>query len=188
MNESRTSPGGKLDDLRRGPRVADVDAILDGAGLTNAKVREYVRYWAEVTGPESIEVVSVADDARLVQEALDAGEILPAGEGLYYSRSYYKDTARSEERTIVATSNPDDKGFSTNWPPAAEMKAKLTGLMRGASAGKTMYVIPYLMAAPGSPLEKYAVGVELTDNRCVVLHMNRMARVSPEHVNNLADQ
>ena len=34
-----------------------------------------------------------------------------------------------------------------NWHPAAEMKAKLTGLMRGASAGKTMYVIPYLMAA-----------------------------------------
>ena len=57
------------------------------------------------------------------------------------------------------------------------MKAKLTGLMRGASAGKTMYVIPYLMAAPGSPLEKYAAGVQLTDNRSVVLHMNRMARV-----------
>jgi phosphoenolpyruvate carboxykinase (GTP) len=168
--------------------VADVDAILDGAGLTNAKVREYVRYWAEVTDPERIEVVSVDDDARLVSEALDAGEILPAGDGLYYSRSYYKDTARSEERTIVATSNPADKGTYNNWRPAGEMKELLTGLMRGASAGKTMYVIPYLMAAPGSPLEKYAVGVELTDNRSVVLHMNRMARVSPKYVNDLEDQ
>ncbi|HEX4830328.1 MAG TPA: phosphoenolpyruvate carboxykinase (GTP) [Trebonia sp.] len=168
--------------------MADVDAILDGAGLTNAKVREYVRYWAEVTDPERIEVVSVDDDARLVSEALDAGEILPAGDGLYYSRSYYKDTARSEERTIVATSNPADKGTYNNWRPAGEMKELLTGLMRGASAGKTMYVIPYLMAAPGSPLEKYAVGVELTDNRSVVLHMNRMARVSPKYVNDLEDQ
>jgi phosphoenolpyruvate carboxykinase (GTP) len=167
--------------------VADVDAILDDAGLTNAQVREYVRYWAEVTGPERIEVVSVADDARLLSEALDAGEILPAGEGLYYSRSYYKDTARSEERTIVATSNESDKGVYNNWRPAAEMKELLTGLMRGASAGKTMYVIPYLMAAPGSPLEKYAVGVQLTDNRAVVLHINRMARVSPKYVNDLAD-
>ena len=35
----------------KGPFVADVDAILDGAGLTNAKVREYVRYWAKVAGP-----------------------------------------------------------------------------------------------------------------------------------------
>src|ERR1700688_180669 len=178
---------GRKPGMTKGPFVVDVDAILDGAGLTNAKVREYVRYWAEVTGPQSIEVVSVADDARLVQEALDAGEIMPVGEGLYYSRSYYKDTARSEERTIVATSNESDKGVYNNWRPAAVMKELLTGLMRGASAGKTMYVIPYLMAAPGSPLEKYAAGVQLTDNRSVVLHMNRMARVSPEYVNSLAD-
>ena len=59
--------------------------------------------------------------------------------------------------------------------------------MRGASAGKTMYVIPYLMAPPGSPLEPYAVGVELTDHRTVALHMIRMARCGVEHVNDLAD-
>ena len=168
--------------------MVDVDGVLESAGLKNDKVREYVRYWAGITSPDSIEVVSAADDARLISEALAAGEILPAGEGLYYSRSYSKDTARSEERTIVATSNPADKGVYNNWKPAAEMKEKLTGLMRGASAGKTMYVIPYLMAAPGSPLEKYAAGVQLTDNRSVVLHINRMARVSPEYINNLAEQ
>jgi len=74
-----------------------------------------------------------------------------------------------------------------NWHPAGEMKTKLTGLMRGASSGKTMYVIPYLMAAPGSPLEKYAAGVQLTDNRSVVLHMNRMTRVGVDYINNLED-
>jgi len=168
--------------------VADVDAILEAAHLKNDHVREYVRYWAGITGAADIEVVSADDDDRLIQEALEAGEILPAGEDLYYSRSYYKDTARSEERTIVATSNPADKGVYDNWHPADEMKAKLIGLMRGASAGKTMYVIPYLMSAPGSPLEKYAAGVQLTDNRSVVLHMNRMARVGVEYINNLADQ
>ena len=168
--------------------MVDVDNVLESAGLKNEKVREYVRYWAGITGPDNIEVVSVADDARLIAESLDAGEIVPAGEGVYYSRSYFKDTARSEERTIVATSRVSDKGVYNNWHPAAEMKAKLTGLMRGASAGKTMYVIPYLMAAPGSPLEKYAAGVQLTDNRCVVLHMNRMARVHVEYINNLEDQ
>ena len=66
--------------------------------------------WAALTGAERVEVVSAADDARLVQEALDAGELRPAGEGRYYSRSYHKDTARSEERTIVATSNPSRQG------------------------------------------------------------------------------
>ena len=68
--------------------MADVDAILEAAHLKNERVREYVRYWAGVTGADNLEVVSAGDDARLIQEALDAGEILPAGEGLYYSRSY----------------------------------------------------------------------------------------------------
>src|SRR5439155_27386670 len=116
-----------------------------------------------------------------------AGEIVPAGEGLYYSRSYWKDTARSEERTFVATSNEADKGVYNNWRPSSEMKPKVESLMKGASAGKTMYVVPYLMAPPGSPLEAYAAGVQLTDHRTVVLHMIRMARVGVEFVANLAD-
>ena len=167
--------------------MADVLATLDEAGLKNPQVREFVQYWAELTGAARVEVVSAADDARLIEEALAAGELEPAGEGLYYSRSYAKDTARSEERTIVATSNPDDRGVYNNWRPADEMKALLEDRMRGASNGKTMYVVPYLMAPPGSPLEKYAAGVELTDTRTVVLHMIRMARVGAEHVDNLAD-
>lgn len=167
--------------------MVDVQSVLDGAGVTNAQVREYVAHWAAITEPERIEVVSAADDARLVQEALDAGELLPAGEGLYYSRSYHKDTARSEERTIVATSNPDDRGVYNNWRPADEMKPMLVERMRGASRGKTMYVIPYLMAPPGSPLEQFAAGVELTDTRTVVLHMIRMSRVGVQYVNELAE-
>jgi phosphoenolpyruvate carboxykinase (GTP) len=167
--------------------MSDVNAVLDEAGLTNPHVREYVTYWAEVTGASRVEVVGAADDVRLVEESLEAGELQPAGDGLYYSRSYYKDTARSEERTIVATNNESDRGVYNNWRLAAEMKPKLEGLMRGASAGKTMYVIPYLMAPKGSPLEKYAAGVELTDNRNVVLQMNRMARTGVEFVNDLGD-
>ena len=167
--------------------MADVESVLDEAGLTNPRVREYVQYWADLTGTARVEVVGAADDARLIQESLEAGEILPAGEGRYYSRSYHKDTARSEERTIVATSNPADKGVYNNWRPASKMRSMLEERMRGASAGKTMYVVPYLMAPPGSPLEEYAAGVELTDHRTVVLHMIRMARVGVEFVEDLAD-
>ena len=50
--------------------MADVDAVLESAGLKNEKVREYVRHWAEITSPANIEVVSVADDDRLIEEAL----------------------------------------------------------------------------------------------------------------------
>ncbi|MET1061357.1 MAG: phosphoenolpyruvate carboxykinase (GTP) [Aeromicrobium sp.] len=167
--------------------MADVEAALDLAGLKNPKVREYVRYWADLTGADRVEVVSAADDARLVKEALEAGELEPAGEGLYYSRSYHKDTARSEERTIVATSDPKDKGVYNNWRPAEEMTPMLEDRMRGASKGKTMYVIPYLMAPPGNALAPYATGVELTDARTVVLHMIRMSRVGVEYLEDLED-
>jgi phosphoenolpyruvate carboxykinase (GTP) len=167
--------------------MADVDPVLDDAGLTNAHVRAYVREWVDLVGAARVEVVDAADDARLIEEALDAGELLPAGEGRYYSRSYVKDTARSEERTIVATGDPADQGVYNNWHSASQLRPLLEGLMRGASAGKTVYVVPYLMAPPGSPLEAYAAGVQLTDSRTVVLHMIRMARVGVEFINSLAD-
>jgi phosphoenolpyruvate carboxykinase (GTP) len=167
--------------------VADVDTVLDEAGLTNGAVHDYVRYWAALTGADRVEVVGVADDARLLAEALAAGEIMPAGEGLYYSRSHHKDTSRSEERTFVATRRETDRGVYNNWRASGEMKVKVEGLMRRACVGRTMYVIPYLMAPPGSPLERFAAGVQLTDNRTVVLHMNRMARTGVGFVQGLAD-
>jgi phosphoenolpyruvate carboxykinase (GTP) len=167
--------------------AGDLETTLDEAGLKNASVREFVRYWAELTGAQRVEVVGAADDARLIDESLAAGEIRPAGAGRYYARSYVKDTARSEERTIVATANPADAGVYNNWHPSSKMRPLLEERMRGGSAGKTMYVIPYLMAPPGSPLEPYAVGVELTDHRTVALHMIRMARCGVEYVNDLAE-
>ncbi|WP_456697772.1 phosphoenolpyruvate carboxykinase (GTP) [Aeromicrobium sp. P5_D10] len=167
--------------------MTDVELALDKAGLKNQGVRDYVRYWAELTGAEAVEVVSAADDARLIQEALAAGELEPAGDGLYYSRSYHKDTARSEERTIVATSSESDKGVYNNWRPSSEMKPLLEDRMRGASKGKTMYVIPYLMAPAGNALAPYATGVELTDARTVVLHMIRMSRVGAQYLEDLDD-
>ena len=174
-------------DVDRAIQLVDVDAALHRAGLTNVYVREYVRFWTGLAGAGRIEVISAADDARLIEDALMAGAVLPAGEWRYYLRSYAKDTARSEERTFVATSSPADQGVYNNWRPAGEMRAVLENRMRVASAGKTVYVVPYLMAPPGSPLEAYAAGVELTDDRTVALHMIRMARVGVDYVNNLPD-
>ncbi|QJC21516.1 phosphoenolpyruvate carboxykinase (GTP) [Arcanobacterium buesumense] len=165
----------------------NIPEILQAAGLHNKVVEEYVAYWAEITQPDNIEVINAADDERIVNEALAAGEIFPAGKDRYYSRSYYKDTARSEERTVVATHRPSDAGVYNNWRDASEVTQRQIEHMRGASRGKTMYVVPYLMAPVGSPLEDYARGVELTDNRTVAIHMIRMARVGVEYLNDLTD-
>src|SRR3972149_6050580 len=87
-----------------------IDRALDVGGLRNDAARAFIRQWAAHTQPAAVEVVSAADDARLVAEALAAGEFAPVTGGRYYARSYVKDTARSEERTFVATSNPADRG------------------------------------------------------------------------------
>lgn len=160
---------------------------LDVAGVTNEAIRDFVKEWATITTPARVEVVSAADDARLIQEALDAGELLQAGEGRYYARSHVKDTARSEERTVVATSRPMDRGVYNNWRPADEVDAIMRKRMRGASQGKTMYVVPYLMAVPGGPLASFGAGVQLTDDRTVVLQMIRMARVGMHLFEELED-
>ena len=102
--------------------TGNLQATLDDAGLKNTHVREHVRYWAELTGVSRVEVVGASDDARLIKGSLAAGEIAPAGEGRYYARSYVKDTARSEERTVVATANPADKGVYNNWRHSGEMR------------------------------------------------------------------
>ncbi|MDC4232821.1 phosphoenolpyruvate carboxykinase (GTP) [Actinomyces sp. B33] len=164
-----------------------ITSALDDAGVSNEAIRDFVREWALITRPERIEVIGAADDERLLAEALDAGEILPAGPGRYYSRSHVKDTARSEERTVVATADPADRGVYNNWRPSDEVVASQREKMTGALEGKTMYVIPYLMAVPGSPLAKYAAGVQLSDNRVVVLQMIRMARVGLDLFDGLDD-
>jgi phosphoenolpyruvate carboxykinase (GTP) len=165
---------------------SEVQARLSAAGVTNRAVWDFVQQWVAHLEPAAVEVVTTSDDARLLREGLDSGELSEVTGGRFFSRSYAKDTARSEERTFVATNDPVDRGVYNNWVDSTEIKAKLDGLTKGAMAGKVMYVLPYLMAPPRSVLEHWAAGVELTDSRTVVLHMIRMARVGPEFVNDLA--
>jgi phosphoenolpyruvate carboxykinase (GTP) len=98
-------------------------------------MKAFVERWAAHTGADSVQVVDAADDARLIAEALAAGEIEPVSGGRYHARSYFKDTARSEERTFVATSNPADKGAFNNWVHADEIRPVVEGLMANASRG-----------------------------------------------------
>lgn len=162
------------------------EAMLQ-AGIANRAIQRFVDDWAELTQPDQIEVISAADDARLLAEAVHDGELLQTDDGNYYARSHPQDTARSEQRTVVATSNPADQGIYNNWRHADTIMAQQRENMRAAFRGKTMYVIPYLMAVPHTRLANYAAGVQLTDDRTVVLHMLRMARVGIDVFETLED-
>jgi len=99
-------------------------------------------------------------------------EILP---GCYYHRSNPNDVARVEQCTYICSPSREDAGPTNNWAPPRDMYEKLHGLLRSSMRGRTMYVIPFLMGPPGSPLRM--VGVELTDSIYVVLNMRIMSRM-----------
>ena len=164
---------------------------LDGV----PEVREFAAEWADWTGAGSVEVITAdtpddftALEARLIAEALEAGELIELLDddgyltGTYRATSHPADTARMVPRTFVATHSERDKGVMNNWRPHDEAWDKVRSLSKDDSIGKTLYVIPYAMSNNiRHPLgSMFGLGVEITDSRYVALSMIRMARVGSE--------
>ena len=130
---------------------------------------------------------SEAENDFLLAEACRLGvltrldqEKLP---GCYYHRSATNDVARVEQLTFICTPTAEEAGPTNHWSEPAGMRAKLRGLLEGAMRGRTMFVVPYLMGPPGSPLAK--AGVEITDSIYVVLNLRKVTRmggVAREHM------
>jgi len=164
------------------------------AGTHNASLREWVETVRGLTLPDRVVWVDGSEEERdyFYKQAVDEGilsrlnaEKLP---GCYYHRSNPNDVARVEQCTFICTPAKDQAGPTNNWAPPRVMYEKLYGMLKGAMAGRTMYVVPYLMGAPGSPLTK--VGIEITDSLYVVLNMrimSRMGKVALDELGNSDD-
>ena len=95
--------------------------------------------------------------------------------GCYYHRSNSNDVARTEHLTFICTPSQDMVGPTNNWMNDREAYDKLRGLFEGCMTGRTMYVVPFMMGVPGSPLAK--VGIQLTDSLYAAANMMIVSRV-----------
>jgi len=147
----------------------------------NTHVASWIERMIALCAPDAVHWCdgSAEEKDSLTAQAVKAGILIPLDQkklpGCYYHRSHPNDVARVEQCTFICTETADDAGPTNNWQPPAAMYEKLHGLARGSMRGRTMYVVPYLMGPPGSPLAK--VGVELTDSLYVVLSMRIMTRM-----------
>ena len=152
---------------------------------TYAPKNDTLRAWVEevrsLVTPAHIFWVNGSEEEKelLLDRAVADGVLLKLNQeklpGCYYHRSNSNDVARVEQFTFICTPAKDEAGPTNNWAPPAEMYTKLFRMLEGAMKGRTMYVVPYLMGPPGSPLTK--VGVEITDSIYVVLNMRIMSRM-----------
>jgi phosphoenolpyruvate carboxykinase (GTP) len=93
----------------------------------------------------------------------------------FHAASDPTDVARVEDRTFICSVEEKDCGPTNNWMAPDEMKAIMRKLYDGCMAGRTMYVIPFVMGHLDA--EKPMFGVEITDSAYVTVSMRVMARM-----------
>jgi phosphoenolpyruvate carboxykinase (GTP) len=167
------------------------DKVLGSCRTANPSLLRWVEAQTRLCQPDHVIWCdgSIAEKDVLTAEAVAKGVLIKLNQdklpGCYYHRSNPNDVARVEQCTYICTPMQEEAGPTNNWMAPKEMYAKLNALCAGSMRGRTMYVVPYLMGPPGSPLTK--VGVELTDSIYVVLSMRIMTRMGQVALDQLGD-
>ncbi len=148
---------------------------------SNAELRNWVEETAQLTKPDRIHWCdgSELENEELIGEMTSSGTLIKLNDhtypGCHLHRSDPTDVARTEHLTYICTNNQEDVGPNNNWMRPEEGHNKVNTLFEGSMAGRTMYVVPYVMGPVDSPHARY--GVELTDSPYVVANMRIMTRM-----------
>jgi phosphoenolpyruvate carboxykinase (GTP) len=147
----------------------------------NASVRQWVQECVDLCQPAQVVWCDGSPSERegLIKRAVNDGVLIELSQqklpNCYLHRSNPNDVARSEQCTFICTPGQDMAGPTNNWMEHRSAYAKLRDLFRGSMAGRTMYVIPFVMGPLSSPLSR--VGVQLTDSIYVAVSMGIMTRM-----------
>jgi phosphoenolpyruvate carboxykinase (GTP) len=167
---------------------------VTGTVPSNAHVQKWVKDVAALCQPDEVFWCDGSDEEKeeLTRIAFKCGDLIPLNQeklpGCYLHRSALNDVARTENLTFVCTATQEEAGPNNNWMAPAESYDKLSKIYAGAMRGRTLYVIPFLMGAPGSSFSK--VGIQVTDSVYVVLNMRimtRMGKIALEHLGDSDD-
>ena len=157
----------------------------------NKAVLSWLEEMIALTTPDEVIWIDGSEEQRqkLYDESVAEGELIRLNQeklpGCYLHRTAENDVARVEDRTFICTRTKEDAGPTNNWEDPQVMYSKLSELFKGSMKGRTMYVIPYMMGAFGSPFSK--IGIELTDSRYVVLNMMIMTRTGKKVLDELGN-
>ena len=155
-------------------------------------VLDWVHEVESLTDPENIFWCdgSEAENDYLLGEAVRQKGLIKLNQekapGCYLHRSNPNDVARVEQFTLICTPTKEEAGPTNNWAEPATAYSKLHGMLKGAMRGRTMFVVPYIMGPPESPLAK--IGFEITDSIYVVLSMRIMTRMGTQASERLGEK
>ena len=161
-------------------------AISPPAGLgqnkpANQAVLDWVHEVESLTDPKNIFWCDGSEEENdyLLGEACRQGVLIKLNQekapGCYLHRSNPNDVARVEQFTLICSPTKEEAGPTNNWAEPAATYSKLQGMLKGAMRDRTLFVVPYIMGPPESPLAK--IGFEITDSIYVVLSMRIMTRM-----------
>ncbi|VBB18913.1 phosphoenolpyruvate carboxykinase (GTP) [Yasminevirus sp. GU-2018] len=149
-------------------------------GGVNSSVLSWIKDWINVLSPKNHVLCNGSDEqyAEFCSQMVREGRMIKLNENLYDNcylcRSDPNDVARTEDRTFICTSSKDEAGPTNNWLAPSDAKSTLAKLMTGCMKGRTMYIIPFSMGDPKSPVAQ--IGIQLTDSLYVAISMKVMAR------------
>ena len=175
--------------------IAPAISPAPGFGVSkpaNQAVLDWVHEVQSLTKPDNIIWCDGSEEENqfLIAEARRQGIVIELNQqtnpGCYLHRSNPNDVARVEQFTLICTPTKEEAGPTNNWAEPGETYRKLHDMLKGAMRGRTMFVIPYIMGPPDSPLAK--IGFEITDSIYVVLSMRIMTRMGAIASERLGEQ